>query len=449
MVSVSLSGRTANKPTVKPTSTGGKAMRRPGFGWKAKLLVLISVVFASTLLADGSLAAAKKITVLCESDFLDFRMETAKMFEQRTGIDVEIIPVAYDNLYNKIVASAASGEAAYDVFPLDLIWTAQFAVSGFVEDITNRVPEQMREELVKASLDGVSYKGRIWGLPIHNNAKFFLYNERILKEIGAAPPKTWDELVSISKRLQQAGKVKYGTIWGWSQSEGLVCDYVMLTAAFGGRLFSADGDPIMNTGGALKALEFMVDSIYKDKISDPASITVGDRDMLNAFMQGDVAFITNWSYAWKEVNDPAKSRVAGDIRIGLIPGSENTKSGTVMGCFGFAIAKNSKNKDAAWEYLKFLTSKDVQKLYASKYGSLPVWQPLYNDPELVNKVPAIAQYGEQMKYGANRPSLTWYSEFSRVMQIELQNALTQKKSPKKAMDDAVAALKALKAKYEK
>ena len=80
-------------------------------------------------------------------------------------------------------------------------------------------------------------------------------------------------------------------------------------------------------------------------------------------------------------------------------------------------------------------------------GALPIWEELYSDPELIEQHPALKEMLEQVGYAYNRPSLVWYNEFSDALQVEVQNALTQSKTPQQALDDAQAKALEIQKKY--
>ena len=76
-------------------------------------------------------------------------------------------------------------------------------------------------------------------------------------------------------------------------------------------------------------------------------------------------------------------------------------------------------------------------------GSLPIWTELFHDPDLLKLYPYWKQFGEQAKYLRGLPQITWYSEFSRVCQIEVMNALTQVKTVEEATRDMMKAIEAI------
>lgn len=426
-----------------------KNQSRQGKMWLLSGVVLIFMFTAFGLLAAGAFAAEKTtITVLSSDDFAAFRKAAIPDFEKANpDIKVNLISVGYDQLHDKIVTALAGGATGFDVIDVDEIWTAEFVEAGFLADVTDRVTAEMKKGIVPAGMNILTYQNRFWGLPMFVDTKFFYYNNDLLAKAGfKTPPQTWAEFVEQSKKLQEKKLVKYATIWGWGQHEGLICDVVSIFPAFGGRFIDPNGKFVVNNPDNVRALQFMVDLLYKYKAADPASITADDRSMLNSFIAGDVAFGLNWSFAWGIIDDPSQSKVAGKVRLALMPG-EKKKSASGAGSMGLEIASGSRQKDAAWKFIAFLAERQQQKNQAINYGALPIWQSLYTDPEVQKKHPALAEMSSQLKYAVSRPRLTWYSEFSRVLQLEVHNALTQNKSPKQALDDAQKEIERLAKKY--
>ncbi|MCD6449804.1 MAG: extracellular solute-binding protein [Thermotogaceae bacterium] len=386
------------------------------------------------------------IRVISSDDFAAFRREAIKEFEKLyPDIKVELISVGYNQLYQKIVTTLAVDPGAFDVIDVDCIWTPEFVEMGLLEQIDDRLTEDMKKNILPSVMRILQYKGKTYGLPMFDDVLFFYYNEDLLKKAGILrPPATWDEFVVFSQILQEKGLVKYGSIWGWAQAEGLICYYTMLLSSFGGRFFDENGEPVFNQGGGLKALQWMVDAIYKYKVVDPASINSDDRAMLHALANGDVAFGFNWSFAWTIFNDPEQSTQVGKIKVALVPsGKPGIVSNTSSGSMGLAITRGSKHKDAAWKFIAFLANRKQQKKQSIKYGAMPIWEDLYHDEEILKYHPEFEAMLKQLYYVTDRPSLVRYTEFSRILQIYIQKALTRQMTPKEALDAAVKEVKKL------
>ena len=77
--------------------------------------------------------------------------------------DIKVKPtfVSYEALHDKIVTSAPAG--TYDVVLVDVIWPAEFASKGIVADITDRIPDSWKSDMLPAVLATAEYKGKYYG----------------------------------------------------------------------------------------------------------------------------------------------------------------------------------------------------------------------------------------------------------------------------------------------
>jgi len=104
----------------------------------------------------------------------------------------------------------------------------------------------------------------------------FVYNKQMLSDAGIAnPPATWEELVADSIILKEKGIVDYPVAMTWGAGyEQITSDYTMIAKSMGAELFDQDGKPVFNTGAGVEALQLMNDMVNKDKIVDPAALTL-------------------------------------------------------------------------------------------------------------------------------------------------------------------------------
>lgn len=411
-----------------------------------------SVSAATTVPKATSAPAAssgKTITLVASSDYQAVYETVAKDFKAKTGASVNLITQAYNQTHDKIVSGVAGG-ANYDIVAVDTIWTAEFAAAGFISPLDDRITKSVQDKIVPAALVGRSYKDKIYQWP-QFTLKLLYYNDDLLKKAGlSAPPQYLADMVTDSTTVQEKAGIKYGMGWAMSQAEGLVCDYVQMLKAFGGEYTDAKGNWILNQGGGLQALQYMVDTLYKNKVADPASLTLDDRSVRNPFNKGDYAFMFNWTSEWAQAKDPKSSQIANAVAIGLIPGvkAANVVSASCTGGSGFGLAAKSTQKDLAWQYVDMVAiSEDAQRRLLKMVSSMPTYKSLYSDAAILKDYPQFAAMRKQMDYGIARPELPWYGEWTKAVQIELTNALSQKKQPKQALDDAVKAANDLAKQY--
>ena len=361
-------------------------------------------------------------------------------------IMVEIEYVSYDALHDKITTAMASTPPAYDVFLADDIWYAEFGKAGYVMDGTDRITQAMRDNIFASAWDITTVDGKVYGMPWLLDEKYFFYNEKLLNEAGFnAPPKTWEELVEQSKVIKEKGIAEYPIVWSWGQYEAAICDWVILLYGNGGSLVDASGAPAFNNEAGVTTLNWMIQSI-DEGITNPASISYVEEDVRNVFSQGKAVFAVNWNYMYDLVNfNKDESQVTGQIKMALMPAFANSgvESASINGSMGFSVAATSPNKDAAWKYVEFLTSEDVQNRYSAHL--LPIWQSSFegeNLTKLQGYTPAnattVPMFNAQFPFAHVRPKVPYYPEASKALQLALQEALTKQKTPEQALNDAAA-----------
>jgi multiple sugar transport system substrate-binding protein len=365
---------------------------------------------------------------------------TAQFEKANPHIKVNNTLVAYEALHDKIVAAAPAG--TYDVVLGDCIWPAEFGSKGIVVDMTSKVESLPVSQIFPGAIQMALYKGKYYGMPWILDTKYLYANTAMLKKAGksTADLKTLTGMVGTLEAIKAAKVVKYPFMGSWQQAEAVVCDYATLLGAFGGKFLNSEGKAVFNTGGGLKALEFM--KMLLDKgLANPSSTTAIEEDVLKAFAAEQIAVNWNWTFQLAGATEPSKSKVpAGDVAILHTP--QGTPGQTAPGVNGgqpVMITAGSQHPNEAWEYIKFITSQPVQNAYVK--DSLPIWASSYTDPAVIKAA------GEQLINVAKtqlpnmilRPQVTNYNAASQELQVQIQKALLGKATPQEALNTAVKA----------
>jgi multiple sugar transport system substrate-binding protein len=364
-----------------------------------------------------------------------------KLFEQANpNIKVNNTLVAYEALHDKIVAAAPAG--TYDVVLGDCIWPAEFGSKGIVKDISSDVKSLPTSQIFPGALVMADYKGKYYGMPWILDTKYMFANGSMLKKAGVSPAslKTWDGVVTALKQIKSKGLVKYPWLGSWSQAEAVVCDYAQLLGAFGGKFLDASGKPAFQSGGGLKALEFMK-MLLDQGLADPASTSSLEEDVLKAFAQGKIAMNLNWTFQLAASLDPKQSQVAKDD-VMILRTPAGSPGGPAPGCNGgqpVMITHGTKHPNEAWQFVKFITSQNVQNQYVA--DSLPIWSASYDDPAVIKKAgkQLVSVAKTQLPNMILRPQVANYNASSQALQVQIQDALLGKKSPQDALNAAAKA----------
>jgi multiple sugar transport system substrate-binding protein len=326
---------------------------------------------------------------------------------------------------------------------IDVIWPAEFGSKHIVTDVTSQFPAGWKKDMLGGALTTAEYQDKFYGVPWILDTKYFFYNTGMLTKAGVEPASlsTWDGVLAGAKKLKDQKVVQYPLIWSWKQAEALICDYTQLLGAFGGKFLSDDYKSVaFNTGGGLQALEWMKQTLDQG-LTNPASTDSVEDDALKTFSEGSAAFMLNWTYAYAASGDSSKSKVAGKVGVQPTPSGSAGNPG-VNGSMALCVSSGSKNQQAAWTFISYLTSKDVQNKYAK--SSLPCWAASYDDAQVVATSPQMVPVAKkELANLISRPQVPAYNQISQILQVEVQNALLGKKTPSKALSDAADQAKSL------
>src|ERR1700757_448204 len=92
----------------------------------------------------------------------DVRAMTSDFEKANPGVKVNLEFVPYEALHDKIVAAQGAGGSGYDVVLYDVIWPAEFAQHGFLQDVTSRIPESQSAQVFDGAWTTVTYDNKRW-----------------------------------------------------------------------------------------------------------------------------------------------------------------------------------------------------------------------------------------------------------------------------------------------
>jgi multiple sugar transport system substrate-binding protein len=365
---------------------------------------------------------------------------TAAFEKANPNIKVNNTLVAYNALHDKIVAAAPAG--TYDVVLGDVIWPPEFGSKGIVRDISDKVNTLPISQIFPGALIMAKYQNKYYGMPWILDTKYMFANGSMLKKAGVstAQLKTWDGVVSALKTIKAKKIAKYPWQGSWMQAEAVICDYAQFLGAFGGKFLDANGKPVFNTGGGLKALQFMK-MLLDQGLAAPASTTSDEQAVLKSFGQGSIAMNLNWTFQLATALDPKQSNVSKDDVL-IMHTPAGSPGGPAPGCNGgqpVMITTGSKHPNEAWEYIKFITGQSTQNGYVK--DSLPIWAASYTDPTVIKDAGSqlVSVAKTQLPNMILRPQVTNYNAASQALQVQIQNALLGKKTPQEALNAAASA----------
>jgi multiple sugar transport system substrate-binding protein len=364
-------------------------------------------------------------------------------FETEKSIRVVLLrqPAGSDQRRQGLVISLAARHGDPDVFLMDVVWIAQFAASGWLAPLDENA-KQDKLDLTAFFPRIVNladmYGGRLVALPMFVDGGVLYYRKDMIEEWGfSAPPETWDELVRFALAIQQDVRKTvprfYGFVWQGAQYEGLVCNFLEVAASNGGGIGFSDGRIILSTPENLEALSFMCDLVHRHRISPPSVYTeMKEEEARLAFQRGTALFERNWPYAWMLHQSP-DSAVKRKTGIAILPHFASGKSVSALGGGHLGISQFSDKKALAWELVKYLVSREIQKEITLELGLNPARKDLYDDPEVLSRMPHFARLRDVFEHALPRPVVPYYSQLSEVIQRHISSALAGTATPGQAL----------------
>ena len=292
------------------------------------------VLAAGTALASGSaLAQQKELKIGYQPNPIqDASIAMMEKWGAKNGVKIVKVPNSYGVYVEKMTASLTSKSDQYDVIWHNDDWGQLWAhLLEPVDDVAGL------KHADKWGMDPIIFnnkQGKPTTVPMGHTFGVFFYRTDLVKE--SELPKTWADMVTISKRLQAEGKVKFGYVGGMSMNNTWFswfwtmwtnnCDVLAPKFERDNAVLAKNGWKSMLTDKCMQqVVEFWWDAINTYKIS-PRGMPAYDRNEANAvFTAGDAAFTVGDSVYWGQFNDPAKSKVAGKVNIGYFPLGPNRK----------------------------------------------------------------------------------------------------------------------------
>ena len=417
--------------------------------WRSIALLLGIVLVASGCSTGGS-ASNGNITLhalfMKQAGYSDndIKAMTTAFEAANPTIKVETEFVAYEALHDKIVTDQVGGSGIYDTVLVDTIWPAEFAQAGIVKDLTDKMPSDFKTGVFDSAFAGGAYQNHFYGVPWLNDTEFLFYNKKMLTDAGiTAPPATWDELVQDSRILKQKNIVQYPFVGQWAQSELVICDWATIAGGMGGANFiDSSGKPVFNSGGALAALQSMK-GMLDDGLANPASLGYGSDDVRNVLIAGQAAFGLDWTYVYAAANDPAQSKIVGQIGVAPAPGGHGAKASGTNGGMSLAVTRSSKHPDEALKYDLVLASQAMEEKYPT--NALPEWKASFDKADLTKGAPDLwAAAKVAFDNMVSRPMVPYYTSLSNALQVAAQKALTGQQTPQAALDAVAAQVPSMK-----
>jgi sorbitol/mannitol transport system substrate-binding protein len=328
--------------------------------------------------ASGGKFAGTTLTVATVSNSQMEDMEAlVGNFTEKTGIEVRFLFLPENDLRQRVTQDVAMRAGNFDIVTIGSYdtpfwgryqWTVP--LDPFFEKMGRAEREEYDlEDLLAPIRTVLSNGGQLFALPFYAESSMLFYRKDLFQKAGLTMPDhpTWEEVSGFAGKLHDPQGDVHGMILrglpGWGAN---MAPFGTFINTFGGRWFNEDWEPQLETPEVKEAVR--VYSELVTKYGQPGATSDNFPECQNLFASGDGAIWYDATSTAGYLSDPKTSEVAKDIGFAYGPTGTTDSGAHWLWSWALGIESSSRNQEAAFEFLKWATSKEYMQLVGEEFG---------------------------------------------------------------------------------
>jgi len=430
--------------------------------------IAIVVVLALSIWQGGRIAGAANkpyagttlnMLVCCPTaaQFVAQQRMTDTTFTPQTGIKVHWdTSTPFSSIEQKLVTTAISGTGEYDMAAWPDSWGSaikqyMLPLDTYVKSDNVNLNDWPKSDIVAAkTLDGK----HLVGLPFRGHAQLLFYRTDVFRKLHLTPPSTWQQLIKDAEVIRKKTKLDPLALYygGLGTGQNLFI-WLNLLWSNHGTLLDKNGQPKFNSPAGLQATQLYMNLLHKYHITNPSALIDDEGTSSTIFQKGQAAMWIGWSWYEELFTNPTVSVGVVNKNTAFVPAPG--WQGKSRAAYGYiweaSILKTSKHPQAAFEYLKWLTSASVERKMlldkSNPKAATVVGQHLSN---LTSPQVNAVNHGVQeemariLKHSRNEPLIPQWLKVQSIIEVALNkmaNGANVKATLVQAQQDVAAAVK--------
>ena len=442
-------------------------------------VVAVAAVAAAALTGCSSGGSSDKVIKVAYQKFgtftqMDDQMKLVKKEYEAAhkGTTVKLVPIqaAENDYYTKLSLMNRSASTAPDVLYEDTFLIKSDAQAGYLAPLDSYVAKwkDWSQFPANAKQAGQGQDGKLYGISMGTDTRALWYNKDLLKQAGVDvpwKPTSWQDILDAAKKVKasEPGVIPLNVYSGKPSGEGSTMQgFEMLLYGTQDTLYNTDSKKwISGSKGFTDSLQFIKD-VYQGNLGptpeQALDTNVGNNvadtwlpksklaiDLDGSWMSGN--WLKTGAAPWPDW-DKTMGVAAMPTQDGADPGTTSMSGGWTL-----AVGSKSKNKDAAWDFVKLALNQKNSLKYDIAASQIPVRTDVASDPKYTSSNPTAAFFSDLVKVTHFRPATSDYPKVSNAIQVAMESVMTGQKSPEaaakvydEALPDAVGAKNITKAK---
>jgi multiple sugar transport system substrate-binding protein len=322
----------------------------------------------------------------------DLAKRTMPKFEELTGIKVGFEQIPEQQQRPKVAMEMATGHPSFDVVNVGMhVQKRLVERANWMEDLRPYIADK---SLTNPDFDLADFSapsmavatgenGKINVLPSNQDLFILFYNKELLASKGFnAPPKTYDELMTMAHALTDPAKQIYGFVGrGVKNANVVLYDNILL--GWDQETVSADGKKLLtDTPAAIEAATWY-QKIMKE-CGPPGNVGFNWNECQTTFMQGRAAIWWDGIGFSAPLLDKTKSKIVDKVGFAPVPSGPKTHNcATFIEGIGIPATAPAKNKKAAWLFLQWICGKEEQAEVLRTGSGTPARLSVYARDDLI------------------------------------------------------------------
>lgn len=302
-------------------------------------------------------------------------------FAELTGIKVDFELLGFTVFVQRADLELSGAAGAVDAMTLVFAQSGRWIGAGWPEDLTPFAKSSRFDidDLLPGPLAAMKRGDKIYGIPWLADSQLMLYRTDLIGK----PPDTFDELLEMARRVHGpavAGYMPAGKL-------GLNWVFPTFLYGFGGKFFAnppADLRPGLAAPEAIRAADYWAGQLIRN-YGPPGSVNFEDAEGIATMQQGRAAIWIHSLGQLARALDRQKSTVVDKVAFASPPRGPAGRFPQVA-THGLMIPTASRKKDAAWEFIRWATSRETMRRIALEFQHIAVTRAsILNDPEFKKK----------------------------------------------------------------
>ena len=286
------------------------------------------------------------------------------------GITLNLLVLPENQIRDKVTTDISTSAGQFDLVTIGMYEVPLWAKNKWIEEVGTTLQQDANydfNDLIPSIRKGLEYDGKLYAAPFYGESSALFYRKDLLQKAGVEMPDkpTWDQVGDAAKKVHNPPNT-FGIclrgLPGWGEQ---LAPMTTVINTFGGRWFDESWKAQLDSPESSAAIKFYVDTVKS--VGEPGSTQAGFTECETLMAQGKVGMWYDATSAGDLLFDPKQNPGASNMAMAYAPTKEKPNSGWLW-AWAFAMESNSKNKPAAYEFIKWATSKDYVQLVAQKSG---------------------------------------------------------------------------------